>query len=62
MALPVWLNRANQWVNQRSLKALEKAYQQAGIIKNLEDRHLMVRKFPLTAIAARAFLTISKVV
>jgi len=44
MALPVWLNRANQWVNQRSLKALEKAYQQAGIIKNLEDRHFNGQK------------------
>jgi hypothetical protein len=44
MALPVWLNRANQWVNQRSLKALDQAYQQAGIIKNLEDKHFNGQK------------------
>jgi hypothetical protein len=44
MALPVWLNRTNQWVNQRSLKALDRAYQQAGIIKNLEDKHFNGQK------------------
>jgi hypothetical protein len=44
MALPVWLNRTNQWVNQRSLQALDKAYQQAGIIKNLEDKHFNGQK------------------
>ena len=44
MALPVWLNQANQWVNQRSLQALDKAYQQAGIIKNLEDKHFNGQK------------------
>ena len=44
MALPVWLNRANQWVNQRSLQALDRAYQQAGIIKNLEDKHFNSQK------------------
>ena len=44
MALPVWLNRANQWVNQRSLKALDRAYQQAGVIKNLEDKHFNGKK------------------
>ncbi|PZV26653.1 MAG: CemA family protein [Snowella sp.] len=44
MALPVWLNRANQWINQRSLKALDRAYQQAGIIKNLEDKHFNGQK------------------
>jgi hypothetical protein len=44
MALPVWLNRTNQWVNQRSLQALDRAYQQAGIIKNLEDKHFNGQK------------------
>lgn len=44
MALSVWLNRANQWVNRRSLKTLEQAYQQAIIIKNIEDKHFNSQK------------------
>ncbi|MEB3311512.1 MAG: CemA protein [Snowella sp.] len=44
MASPVWLNRANQWVNQRSLKALENAYQQAKVIKSIEEKHFEGQK------------------
>ena len=44
MALSAWFNRANQWVNQRSLGALDNAYQQAGVIKNIEDKHFNGQK------------------
>ncbi len=44
MALPSWLNRTNQWVNQRSRKALESAYQQAQVIKSIEDKHFNGQK------------------
>ncbi len=44
MALSIWLNRTNQWLNRRSLKALDQAYQQAIIIKNIEDKHFNSQK------------------
>ncbi len=35
----MWLNRVNQWANERSLALLKDAYSRAKVIKAIEDKH-----------------------